>query len=217
MNLFFLNLKVSVLQWIENLRIALKYYDKTAFMKADLALLSLYFFENPFSISKRFHRLREDPEVYVYGETPITTFEKIAKEANIKHHDVVYELGSGRGRIAFWLSSYLDCKTVGIEEIPDFVLKANQVIKKQGIQNLSFIGDNFLNVDFKPGNIFYLYGTCLDEETIEALTKKFKKGDKVISVSYPLTDYSNRFKILKQFPAKFTWGYGDVYIQECAL
>ncbi len=215
MNLFFLNLKVGFLQWVENIRIALKYYGKKAYMKADLALFSLYFFENPFSISKRFHRLRQDPEVYVYGETPVTTFEKIAEEANIKHSDVVYELGSGRGRIAFWLSTYFQCKTVGIEEIPEFVLKANQVVEKQNIQNLSFICGNFLEADLSPGNVFYLYGTCLDDKTIEALAKKFKKGDKVISVSYPLTDYSNRFKIIKQFPAKFTWGYGDVTVQEC--
>lgn len=210
-----LNLKVTVLQWIENVKIAAKYYSNKAFMKADIALLALYFFENPFSISKRFHRLRQDPEVYVYGETPVTTFEKIAKEANIKHQDVVYELGSGRGRVAFFIATYLDCKTVGIEEIPQFVLKANQVVKKQEIPNLTFKCENFLEADLTPGNVFYLYGSCLDDETITALAKRFKKGDKVISVSYPLTDYSDRFKIIKEFPAKFTWGYGDVTVQEC--
>lgn len=215
MNLFLLNLKVTFLQWLENIKVASKFYDHKAFLKADLALMSLYFFENPFSISKRFHRLREDPEVYVYGETPLTTFEKIAEEANIKHSDTVFELGAGRGRVAFWLAAYLDCKTVAIEEIPQFVKKANQVIQKQNIQNLTFLCENFLDADLSSGNVFYLYGTCLDDKTIEALAKKFKKGDKVISVSYSLSEYSERFKILKQFPAKFTWGWGDVTIQEC--
>lgn len=206
-------MKVMVLNWIENCRIAYRYYDNGSFMRADLSLMAQYLFVNPFTLSKRFHQARQDGEVYVYGETPLSTFEEIAREAGINHSDVVYELGAGRGRIAFFIAAYLGCKTVAIEEIPEFVNKANKVAAKLGL-NLTFLCENFLEADLSDGNVFYLYGTCLDDETIRELAKRFKKGDKVITVSYPLTDYSDRFKVIKQFPAKFTWGYGDVTVQK---
>lgn len=213
MNLVLLNLKVSFLNLYDYLRTVIHFYPNINFAKADIALLSLYFFDNPFSISKRFHRLREDPEVYVYGETPIITLNKIAKEAQIKDTDTVYELGAGRGRAAFWFNRVIGCNTVAIEEIPDFVSRANQVIRKQNIQNLKFIHDDFIDADLSKGNVFYLYGIFLDDIAITKLANKLKDGDTVISVSYPLSDYSDKFRLVKHFPAKFTWGWGDVYIQ----
>lgn len=213
MNLLFLKLKVAFINALEYAKVLFRYYKYPKFAKADLALLSLYLLKNPFKVSKAFHEKRGDEELYVYGETPLTTLDLISSKAEILPTDTVFELGSGRGRTAFWLWGVLGCQVVAIEEIALFVQKANQVIHKQKLSNIVFKSEDFLESDLSSGNVFYLYGSALPDEAIEKLAKRFKKGDKVISVSYPLSDYNPEFKITHQFPAPFTWGWADVYIQ----
>ena len=104
-------------------------------MKIDLALLMSYLFQNPYKISKNFLIARHETEIYAYGETPLTSLEKIARSAKLTDRDVVLELGCGRGRTCFWLRSFIGCKVIGVDFIGTFIDKANQVKKKDKSQN----------------------------------------------------------------------------------
>ena len=213
-----INLAVKGRNLVEYLRVLYRYYRKIPFAKIDGSLVLMYLFDNPFSISRRYFLHRTHSEEFTYGETPLTTFEKIAKEARITAHDTIYELGCGRGRICFWLKSFLGCKVVGVEIIPDFIVRAQRIQRKLGIKDIEFRTEDFLKTDFKNASVIYLYGTCLEDETIRQLIKQFKKlapGTRIITVSYALSDYTDEplFETMKRFPARFTWGEGDVYIQ----
>ena len=75
-----------------------------------------------------------------------------------------------------------------------------------------------MQTDLKKATVIYLYGTCLEDHTIKALISRFKQvapGTRIITVSYALSDYTDQplFETMKRFPARFTWGEGDVYIQ----
>ena len=64
--------------------------------------------------------------------------------------------------------------------------------------------------------MIYLYGTCLREKQIKALCRRFEKlpkGTRVITVSYPLTDYTEGYEVISCFSAPFTWGDTEVYLQ----
>lgn len=216
--LFGLNLKVKFRNFIEYLQVVYRYYRKPSFAKVDLSLVLMYLFDNPFSISRRFFVHQQNSEEFTYGETPLTTFDKIAKEARITEQDKVYELGCGRGRVCFWLNSLIGCRVVGLELVPEFVVRAKRIQKKLKLDKISFKEGNFLKSDFKEATVIYLYGTCLEEKSIRDLITRFKdlpKGARIITVSYALSDYTNEplFETMKRFPAKFTWGEGDVYIQ----
>ena len=73
---------------------------------------------------------------------------------------------------------------------------------------------DFLKADLSDATVLYLYGTCLPEDTITSLCKKIPKGCKTISVSFPLSDYDNRFQLLKTIPAVYPWGETEVYIEK---
>lgn len=215
--LFTLNLKVQIKNFWEYIKVIAKYHYFTKFFKADLALQLTYLFDNPFSISKRFLIRSEEKDIYAYGETPLTTLEIISKECQIKPTDTVYELGCGRGRTCFWLNGVIGCKVVGIDYVPEFIERASRIARRLKMEGLEFREENFLFSDFSGGTIFYLYGTCLEDAFIEKLVAKFLKlpsGTKIITVSYPLTDYSQdcRIEVMKRFPVTFTWGTGDVYL-----
>jgi SAM-dependent methyltransferase len=216
-SLLWLNFIVRLRNLKEFFKVAFKYYSNFEFLKADLSLRLMYLFHNPFSISKRFLITQGESDIYAYGETPLTTFEKIVKECNIAKNDCVFELGCGRGRTCFWLSSFIGCKVIGIEMVPEFVERASRITKKLRFNNLQFQLTDMCKADFKGATVCYLYGTCLEEETIHILIDKFSKlpaGTKIITVSYPLTDFAQGscFEVMKCFTGTFTWGETEIYM-----
>lgn len=216
-SLLWLNCFVQYHNMIEFFKVAFKYYSNFGFLKADLSLRLMYLFHNPFSISKRFLIAKGESNIYAYGETPLTTLEKIAKECRITKNDCVFELGCGRGRTCFWLNSFIGCKVVGIEMVPEFVERADRISKKLNISNVQFQLSDMCAADFHGATVFYLYGTCLEESTIHTLIEKFAQlpvGTKIITVSYPLTDYTTKpyFEVMNCFTGTFAWGQTEIYL-----
>lgn len=216
-SLLWINFVVLARNFIEFIKVAFRYYGTFSFFRADVALRLMYLFHNPYKISKRFLRSHGAQDVHVYGETPLTSLEVIARECGIGPNDCVFELGSGRGRACFWLNTVIGCSVVGIEQVPDFVERANLIKRRLGMKNIEFRLMNMLDADYAQATVCYLYGTCLDDASIQKLIDKFAKlapGTKVITVSYPLTDYADKdcFEVMKCFSVPFTWGTADVYL-----
>lgn len=217
LQLLWVNTAAQTRTLIEFFRTSVKYYTNRQFCKVDLFLLITYLFDNPFAISKRFLMRRGEKEIHTYGETPFSTMELITKECQIASKDTLFELGCGRGRTCFWLKAFIGCKVVGIDYIPEFIERANAVKAKFKLEGVEFRHQDMINADLTGATVIYLYGTCLDDSVIEKLLEKFKTvpaGTKIITVSYPLTDYTQQpiFEVMKRFPARFTWGTGDVYL-----
>lgn len=218
LQLLWLNLVVLKRNFVEYVKVVFKYYSNLSFAKVDTSILLMYFFHNPFKISKRFLLQKGEKDVYAYGETPLTSLDLIAKECRIKKEDIVFELGAGRGRGCFWLNRFIGCQVVGIEYIPDFVERIERIKRKCPFPDVQFRNEDMLKSDFSGGTVFYLYGTSYEDDFILKLVEKFKKlpfGTKIITVSYPLKDYTDQpiFEVMKRFPVRFTWGTADVYLQ----
>ena len=217
LQLFWTNLVVKKRNFMEYLKVVAWYYPNIAFMKIDLAVLSKYLFKSPFAISKEFMIKKGEKDIYVYGETPLTTLDYIADQCDFSSADTVFELGCGRGRGCFWLHCILNCKVVGIEYIPEFVKCANKVKEKFDVKGVEFRLEDILKTDYTGATVLYLYGTCFETPFINKLIERFShlpSGTKIITVSYSLNDYTDRplFEVMKRFTARFTWGETDVYL-----
>lgn len=218
--LLFVRAKVYFYEIFEFIKVILNYYTNKSFRQQDLCLLSKYFFTNPFTISKEYLLSHGAVDPYLYGETPLTTLSKICRECHLSSQDMVYELGCGRGRTCFWLANFIKCRVIGVEQIDVFVEKANQVKSQYSVHNLSIFKGNYLDFSFKEATVVYLYGTCLEEQSIQLLIKKFSKmakGSKIITVSYPLTEYVDctqfgLFDLVHTFEASFPWGNTTLYL-----
>lgn len=216
LQLLWINLIVSLKNFVEWIRVLVSYYSNLRFAKLDLAIIFSYLFNSPYLISKKFLLARKEQDVYAYGETPLTTMDKIAKECRLKKEDIVFELGCGRGRTCFWLNEFLGCKVVGIEYIPEFVEIANTVKERFHVKDVEFRLQDMLETDYKEATVIYLYGTNLDDSFIIKLIDKLEKskpGTKIITISYPLTDYTSKdtFEVMRCFSVRFPWGEADVY------
>jgi hypothetical protein len=190
----------------EQFFVIFKYYKNLKFFIVDLLFLFFYLFFNPFKISKNFLKKKKNKKIHLYGETPLSTLEKIVKECNISKKDKVIDLGAGRGRLCFWISNFLGCSVIGVERIPLFVKIANLIVKVLRIKNISFVCRDMFEISYKGFNFLYLYGTCLEDEKIFKFLKIVPKGVKVITISYPLNDYDKSYSIDKSFKVSFPWG-----------
>lgn len=185
------------------------------FIPYEKAFKRTYRFCNPFRICRQFLQQRGLKLIDAYGETPLPVFAQIAKECSLSQGDTVIEMGCGRGRGVFFLSYLLSCRVIGIDWVPFFIEKANLILNSCSPRLFaSFQCKEMSSVDFSVASVIYLYGTCLSDEEICLLVGRFEllpSSVKIITVSYPLSSYSPKFRIIKQFTAYFPWGKADVY------
>lgn len=218
LSLLLINCKVRTVNFVEYLRVVFNYYSNTSFLKIDSYLVFSYLFNNPFAISKRFLIHRGEEDVYTYGETPLSTLDYITQECRLSPKDTVFELGCGRGRTCFWLSQFIGCSVVGVDYVPEFIQRAKEVQSKFNVQKIEFRLEDLLQSDLTGATVIYLYGTCFNDSFIKSLIERLihlPRGTKIITVSYALDEYTDKplFEVLKRFPASFTWGIADVYLQ----
>ena len=56
-----------------------------------------------------------DPYHYPYEPTPYTVLERMANSGYIRKKNILIDYGCGKGRVDFFLSYQLRCKTIGVE------------------------------------------------------------------------------------------------------
>ena len=190
-SLIWLAFKVKLANTVEYFLVVFNYYRKLSFLKIDSSLLLSYLFANPFRISRLFLQTRGEENIYMYGETPLTTMDYISQQCGLKQNDRVFELGCGRGRSCFWLNQWIGCSVVGIDFVPDFISKAERVRARYHLDSIEFRLENLFESNLSGATAIYLYGTCYSDQEIITLIKRFEelpKGTKIITVSYSLLD-----------------------------
>ncbi len=192
------------------------YFQYPSFWQADTMMTGLYLCNNPYTISRKFMQEIGSEQLYVYGETPLSTMKRIVDAAGITADDTVYELGCGRGRALFWLRTVIGCRCIGVEHIFTFVEKAQQIQKRCRIDKMEFRLEDFVDTDLSGATVLYLYSTGFDDMIVESLLSKvasLPQGTKIITISYPLTEYegSESFVVNKEIPVRFPWGRTTAY------
>lgn len=218
LKLLWINFKVAFFNLIQFIKVIFRYYSNLSFAKADVSLILMYFFSNPFRVSRNFLAAKGESDLYQYGETPLTTLDLISRECGINKSDHVFELGCGRGKTCFWLSCFKGCKVTGIDYVPFFIEHAQRINKKMKLAGLSFILGDYLKADLTGATFIYLYGSNLDDDVIRELTDKLETlpiGTKVVTTSFALEDYTSttNYTVIKCFSAPFVWGTADIYLQ----
>ena len=204
---FYLTKKI---QWSFQKKVISRYYPKSwRFALCDIVLGALSFFFNPYRVCRK--------KGTTYGETPIESFHRIAEFCSLSREDVFLELGSGRGKGAFWISQFIGCKTIGVDNVSIFIWAARMVQSLFRVKNLSFIRSEMLNVDFSKISFVYLYSTCMEEENLALLKEKMGEmasKSRVLTISAPLPGPAPIFRLAGSFAISFPWGDTEAYIHE---
>lgn len=197
----------------------LLYYRNLSFALTDLYVKAYFFFDSPYRISSVFRKFLPDNITQVYGEVPLMLVERAVKTANLQSNQVFWELGAGRGRIAYWVHHFIGAQVHAVDAIPIFVHRAQQIIHKRRLKNIQYSNTLIQQLKFDECDVAMLYGSAFTFDFINTLTKTIaqtaKPGFIIISVSFSMKQRSpeGTFETIAAFKGKFTWGSTMVYIE----
>jgi len=147
-------------------------------------------------------RRRYGNEQYEYQGAPYEFIADFLHVLDLGSEDVLYDLGSGYGRIPLYAALTTGCGTCrGIEIVPERVKISQNAARELLLSNVEFVQGNVLNCDFSDGNIFFLFNP-FNWKTLEKVGEKFKiisskKRIKIVTWGGPSVAYFERQYWLK--------------------
>ena len=132
----------------------------------------------------------ESKKIVPFVPSPQEVVDKMIDLAGVKKGDVVYDMGSGDGRIVI-TAAKKGARAVGFEIDGDLVKESRENLKKAGVQNLAEIRQqDILTVDFSPATVVTMY--LLPDVNLKLkpnLLSQLKPGSRVVSHSFDMGDW----------------------------
>jgi ribosomal protein L11 methylase PrmA len=127
------------------------------------------------------------PDV-IFVPTPQEVVEDMLRLANVQKGDVLYDLGSGDGRIAITAARKYGIKATGIDIDPERIREANENAKKAGVTDLvKFRQENLFSADFKDATVITLYLLPdLNVKLRPKLWNELKPGTRIVSHQFEM-------------------------------
>ena len=123
-----------------------------------------------------------EPDV-LYVPTPQPVVDAMLDLAAVTRDDVVYDLGSGDGRIVITAAKKFGARGVGIDIDPLLVKKAQDNAAAAGVAGkVTFQAGNLFNADISQATVVTLYLLqSLNERLRPKLVRELKPGTRVVS------------------------------------
>ncbi len=115
--------------------------------------------------------------------TPTEVVDRMLEMAQVTNKDVIYDLGSGDGRIVIRAAKKYGARGVGIEIDPDLVALSERNARKEGVENLvEFREQDVFNADVSPATVVTLYlFPDFNARLRPILEKQLRAGSRVVS------------------------------------
>ena len=115
--------------------------------------------------------------------TPLAVAEKMLELAKVEPDDVVYDLGSGDGRIVILAAQKFGAHAVGVELDANLYEKSSQRIRELGLQDRArIIHENMFDVNVRHATVVTLYLlTAVNERLRPMLERQLRSGARVVS------------------------------------
>jgi SAM-dependent methyltransferase len=121
-----------------------------------------------------------------YVATPQPVVETMLELAQVTEGDVVYDLGSGDGRMVLTAAQQFGARGVGIEIVPELVEQSRSYARLAGVSDqVQFYRADLFDTDLSEATVLSIY---LLPDVIERLLPKIRRemdpGDRVVSHNY---------------------------------
>jgi len=144
--------------------------------------------------------------------TPPGVVDAMLTAARVTSADILYDLGSGDGRIVIAAAKKYGARGVGIEINPQLVAESNASARAAGVSHLvQFIQGDLFTADFSAATVVALYlAPSLNERIKPRLLRELRPGTRVVSHVYDMlgwtadqrVDVDGRWVFLWTVPAK---------------
>jgi SAM-dependent methyltransferase len=158
--------------------------------------------------ARKKRRLRK-PDV-IYYPTPTETVDEMLRLAKIKKGDVLYDLGSGDGRIPIAAAKQHGVHAVGIEIDPKLVTEAQEKAAQEGVAELvRFRNEDMFHVDVSQATVVTLYlSEKLNVLLRPKLLSELRPGSRILSHDFRMGDWKPEQTV------RVPWGklYRTIYL-----
>jgi cyclopropane fatty-acyl-phospholipid synthase-like methyltransferase len=115
--------------------------------------------------------------------TPIEVVDKMLEMARVQKNDVVYDLGSGDGRVVIRAAKKYGARGVGIEMDQTLLDKARKSAEAEGVSHLvEFRAEDALKTDLSPATVVTLYMLPWFNEAMKPnFSKYLKPGSRIVA------------------------------------
>jgi len=128
------------------------------------------------------------PDV-IFVPTPQEVVDAMLKLAKVTKNDVIYDLGSGDGRIPITAAKTYGARGVGIDIDPQRIKEATENLKTAGVgDRVKFLNQDLFTTDISEATVVTLYLLpSLNVKLIPKLNKELKPGTRVVSHAFDMT------------------------------
>ena len=125
-----------------------------------------------------------------YVPSPDSVVDAMLKLARVTAADVVYDLGSGDGRIPITAAREYGARGVGIDIDPIRIREANDNLKKAGVgDRVRFVQQDLFEADIREATVVTLFLlTRLNQQLMPKLKRELRPGTRVVSHQFRMDD-----------------------------
>ena len=129
------------------------------------------------------------PDV-IFVPTPQEVVDAMLKLAKVTKNDVVYDLGSGDGRIPITAAKTYGARGVGIDIDPQRIKEATENLKNAAVgDRVKFLNQDLFTTDISEATVVTLYLLpSLNLKLMPKLNKELKPGTRIVSHAFDMGD-----------------------------
>lgn len=130
--------------------------------------------------------LKELRSAAFFAPTPWAIAREMLEFAQVQPGDLLYDLGSGDGRIPIMAAQEFGCRAVGIELDEKLRHHAEAKVKEYGLEKqVSFKAEDFFRADLRDATVVTLYLlTAVNGHLGPRLASQLPKGARVVCLDY---------------------------------
>ncbi len=138
----------------------------------------------------------QTPDV-IFVPTPHEVVEEMLRLAQVRKSDVLYDLGSGDGRIPVTAARKYGIRAIGIDIDPERIIEAKENARKNGVTGLvQFRQEDLFKADFHEATVVTLYLLPdLNVKLRPRLLAELKPGTRIVSHQFDMGTWKPEKKI----------------------
>ena len=146
------------------------------------------------------------PDIY-FTPTDQPVADAMLKLAHVTREDVVYDLGSGDGRIPVLAAQKYGARAVGIELDPGLVALSREVAREGDVSDrVVFVEGDLFTTDLSPATVVTLYLSATVNSRLEPkLKRELRPGTRIVSHQFPIGNWSPDETIRVDHEDLFLW------------
>jgi SAM-dependent methyltransferase len=159
---------------------------------------------------------RDSTYVAPFVPTPQEVVDRMLELAEVRNGDVLYDLGSGDGRIVITAARKYGVKAVGFEIEPNLVKQSQERVREAGLEDLAEIREQDIRkVDLSPASVVTMYLYPAANLRLRAtIMRQLKPGSRVVSHAFGMGNWKpDRVEQLKDSAGLlrtiYLWRIGD--------